>query len=200
MVRLRDALLAIAFALPGCASQAARCDDMPAALAAMRSADQALRERATQSALPDPALVKQLALVDRENAVRLAQWLKRCGWPSVKRHGQAAGDDAWLLVQHADHDRAFQRHALYLLRAAVVRGDARGGHLAYLSDRLAIADNKPQPYGTQFRLEACRLELLPIDSREAVNRRRSAIPGMPSLEAYEAQLRKQLPPSCGSGQ
>lgn len=166
-------------------------------LAAMRVADQALRERAFASSTPDPHLLAQLALVDRSNTRRLSAWLGACGWPKLRRDGQGASDDAWLLAQHADHDRPFQHRALRLLEAAVKVGDARGGHLAYLSDRLAVDEHRPQLYGTQFKLEGCRLELLPIDSRAAVNQRRAAIPGMPTLEAYEAEARLQvLPPDC----
>ena len=92
--------------------------------------------------------------------------------------------------------RPFQRAALALLQQAVKDGEARGGDLAYLSDRLAVSEGRPQPYGTQFRgVENCKLVLAPIDSREAVNARRSQIPGMPTLEEYEQFAKSQLTPA-----
>ena len=180
------------------AASATACGDYAERLASMRIADQSLRDYLNNESNPPQRIFEAIAVVDASNTRAIKQLLRRCGWPATSRYGQTASDDAWLLIQHADRDRAFQHRALPLLEAAVARGEARGGHLAYLSDRLAVAEGRPQRYGTQFNgVENCRLVLAPIDDREAVNRRRRAIPGMPTLEEYEQRANQEItPPEC----
>ena len=177
---------------------AAECNDYAQQLATMRTADQTLRMQLIDSPTVPRRLGNALETVDRANTARLKSLLQKCGWPIASRYGKEAGADAWLLIQHADRDREFQRAALPLLESAVRAGEARGGDLAYLSDRLSVAEGKPQLYGTQFKgIEDCKLVLAPIDSREAVNGRRHAIPGMPTLEAYEEMANEHMrPPEC----
>jgi hypothetical protein len=71
--------------------------------------------------------------------------------------------------------------------------------LAYLADRIASNEGRPQEYGTQFtQPDRCHLVLAPVDSRELVNRRRLAV-GLPSLEAYEAEGRRGfIPADCSN--
>lgn len=139
----------------------------------------------------------RIMVVDRQNTAQLRPWLKRCGWPSTKRHGTVVEGLVWALVQHADQDRPFQTMAITLLRQRVHQGEAPGAHLAYLEDRIAVGSGQPQLYGTQAELKGpCLVELLPVENRSSVNNRRKAI-GMASIESYMAELRKALlPPSC----
>lgn len=183
----------LVFAVLLCAvAKAGECDHMARTLAAMREKDQAVRERA----MSDDA-IKEMRTIDVANTRRLAHLLKVCGWPVARKGDLQASDDVWLLAQHADHDKAFQHHVLGLLEQAVHRGEARGKHLAYLTDRLAIAEGKPQLYGTQLMVDGCKIELHPIDSRAAVNERRKKIKGMQSLEEYErAAVDVLLPAEC----
>ena len=58
--------------------------------------------------------------------------------------------------------KAFQHHVLDCWSKAVHRGEARGKNLTYLTDRLAIAEGKPQLYGTQLIVDGCKIELHPI--------------------------------------
>ena len=195
-VRPRISITLTATALAACGlARAADCNTYAAELASMRVADQSLRAYVMENSI-SPRLGNASVLIDRTNTRRMKGLLRRCGWPVASRYGSAASSDAWLLIQHADHDRAFQRHALSLLERAVRAGEARGGDLAYLSDRLAVADGKPQLYGTQFSgVENCKLVLAKFDSREAVNARRQAIPGMPTLEEYERFANEHITPS-----
>ncbi len=173
-------------------AKADECDHMARTLAAMREKDQAVRERAMSD-----EVIKEMRAIDEVNTRQLAHLLKVCGWPVARNGDLQASDDIWLLAQHADHDKAFQHHVLALLEQAVQRGEARGKNLAYLTDRLAIAEDKPQLYGTQLMVDGCKIELHPIDSREAVNERRKKIQGMQSLEEYErAAVDVLLPAEC----
>jgi hypothetical protein len=89
----------------------------------------------------------------------------------------------WMLAQHADHDRAFQLRCLELLKRAVAEGEASPCNLAYLTDRVLLADDEPQIYGTQ--LTARNDELAPRRLRDpgTVDQRRAAL-GLETLNAY----------------
>ena len=177
---------------------AADCPNYASDLATMRVADQSLREYFVDVGPVSRRLVNALGSIDRVNTRRMRVLLKQCGWPVTSKYGKEASANAWLLIQHADQDREFQREALLLLGQVVKAGEARGGDLAYLSDRIAVAEGRLQLYGTQFRgVENCKLVLAPIDSREAVNARRRAIPGMQTLEEYEKVAGAHItPPEC----
>ncbi len=195
---LRVSLILTAACAAFNAAVAADCSTYANELATMRVADQSLRENFTENGQPSQRHGNAVALIDRTNTLRMKALLRQCGWPVTSKYGKNASADAWLLIQHADQDRPFQRAALVRLERAVKAGEARGGDLAYLSDRLAVSEGKPQLFGTQFRgVENCKMILAPIDSREGVNARRTAIPGMPTLEEYEKFANERItPPEC----
>lgn len=182
----------------------ADCANYGSELGTMVSVDQSLRGRwnlgdpSFQSGQP-PRIVEQTNLVDRQNTERLKQLVRACGWPKPSVHGKAAVNDAWLLAQHADHDRPFQAMVVKYLEKAVAAGEAPGGQLAYLSDRLSVASGKPQLYGTQLDLKPpCGVEFFALDDRDKVEQRRKALK-LPPLEEYRnVVLRETLPPNCSA--
>lgn len=91
----------------------------------------------------------------RANIRANASWLKavlaRIGWFDISKFGEDASQAAWLLVQHSDHDRAWQERVLVDLERRVARGDMQARYYAYLSDRVATNAKRPQRYGTQGR-------------------------------------------------
>lgn len=179
-----------------CPSAQAACEDYSQELATMVSADQALRKRLDFDDQHSPAqqkLQKNIVIVDRANTARLKALIERCGWPDKDKVGEATVHHAWLLTQHADLDIAFQKHALDLIeKDAARRGEPLGSNFAYLYDRVATAEQRPQRYGTQFMMpvdDPCKFELFPLDDRRQVEARRAAI-GLPPLAQYEQQMRE----------
>lgn len=122
--------------------------------------------------------------VDERNTARLREIVAAIGWPTRSKVGQQAEHAAWLLAQHADADRAFQREALALMSAEPT-DEVCPKHLAYLEDRLRVADGRPQRYGTQLTGRGDELEPLPIEDRDHVDERRKAV-GMGPLAEYLA--------------
>jgi hypothetical protein len=86
--------------------------------------------------------------VDEKNTLRMKHIIRSMGWPTIGKVGEQASYNAWLLVQHADHDRVFQKECLGLMRHSV--DDIAQENIAYLTDRILQAEGKPQLYGTQF--------------------------------------------------
>ena len=97
------------------------------------------------------------------------------------------GDDgaqaAWLLVQHADGDVAFQRRCLSLMEALVDTGAVFAGNVAYLTDRVLVNEGKPQIYATQFRTVDGKSEPLPMIEPDRVDQRRATM-GLQPLNEY----------------
>lgn len=88
--------------------------------------------------------------VDGENTARMIEIVATFGWPTHAMVGKEASDAAFLLVQHADRDPDFQARCLPLLAAAAERGEASKRGVAYLTDRVAVKQGRPQVYGTQY--------------------------------------------------
>jgi len=121
--------------------------------------------------------------IDHHNTQAMKKIVARYGWPGEKLVGQMGAQAAWLLVQHADHDREFQKQCHRLLEAAVESKDAEPTHLAYLTDRICVGDGLPQIYGTQLEY--------PIHDPEHVDERRVAV-GLPALADYLASSREMM--------
>jgi hypothetical protein len=79
--------------------------------------------------------------------------LARYGWPGRRLVGEEGSHGAWLLLQHADRDTALQRTALQHLESAVRDNDASSRDLAYLTDRVRVAEGRLQVYGTQLQYD-----------------------------------------------
>jgi hypothetical protein len=177
------------------------CKDYARELAAMVSVDAAMRSRwdlASMHAAPPgamPRVVEQTQIVDRNNTRRLKSLVRRCGWPESKRDGRSAVDDVWLIVQHADHDRGFQRRFLQEVERRLARGEGSATQMAYLSDRLDAADKRPQRFGTQLEQTGrCNFEFALLDDRTAVEARRKAL-GWPGLDEYKRLVHQNLLPA-----
>ena len=171
---------------------AATDQELRAELLRRRDEEQKLRFQVVEAQKKGPIpkdLEKQLTDVDLANREWLKQVIVNSGWPSWARAGFDGSDAAWLLVQHADADLAFQKQALRLLEEAVKRKDARPIHFAYLTDRVLAGEGKKQVYGTQFMLKDGRLEPRPTEDEANVDRRRSEV-GLPPLAEYRKQLEK----------
>ncbi len=109
------------------------------------------------------------------------------GWSLVGEEGALA---AWVLIQHADLQLDLQRRGLAMLQAAVGADDASAGDLAYLIDRVRVADGEPQVYGTQVEIGADG-ELkprTPIEDEANIDARRAAA-GLGTLEEYYEEFR-----------
>lgn len=149
----------------------------------MRDLDQAARQKAMAG---DPKGLAAMTELDRKHAERLKQIIKKVGWPGRRAVGKDAAHAAWLLVQHADHDLPFQKLGLEKLEAAVKEGDAQAQEVAYLTDRVAVAEGRPQVYGTQFT-GGPDPQPRPIADEAHLDERREAV-GLGTMEEYRQQM------------
>jgi hypothetical protein len=102
-------------------------------------------------------------------AARLKVIVKTQGWPTISQVGKDGAQAAWLLAQHADFDVPFQKEALSHMENLFPRGEVNPDNLAYMRDRVAIADGKKQTYGTQGKCNGATWEPFPIDNPSRVD-------------------------------
>jgi len=80
-----------------------------------------------------------------------ADWLKAelrdHGWFKVSVYGADADSAAWLIVQHARHDLAFQQDVLAMLEPLWQAGETKGGNFAMLYDQTAHYTGRPGRFG-----------------------------------------------------
>jgi hypothetical protein len=150
------------------------------------SRDQALRDSAL---LPgaDPGLRQWIQVVDQENAEWLKAQVAIHGWPSQAKVGESARTAAFLILEHASHDPAFQAAMLDTLTAAWGRGEGDGPSYALLYDRVQAQGGREQRYGTQARMVKGVLVFDPMEDSAKVDSLRQAV-GLPSLADYRRVL------------
>lgn len=159
-------------------------------LLSRRERDQAVRDKLAGPGTPAPALIAEAARIDADNTTWLKQVIAAHGWPGKSLVSKDGAKAAWLFAQHADHDRAFQKQALVLLESAVANGEAEAADLAYLTDRVLVAEGKPQRYGTQFHIVDGKLVPQPIEDEASVDLLR-AFAGLPSLAEYKKAMQQK---------
>jgi len=137
------------------------------------------------------ALMKQVGAVDRDNLVWLKQEIAVHGFPTVAQVGEQGLASAFLLVQHADRDPAFQRASLAALSTPARRRGISGQEFAMLTDRVLVHEGKPQRYGTQVHPDPAhpgRIVMGALEDPAQLDARRAAVGMMPEAD-YQCILR-----------
>jgi hypothetical protein len=146
----------------------------------------------TNKVVTDPALLKlveqgtrKMAAMDKKTRTRLGEVVKKYGWPGKTLVGPDGAHAAWLMLQHMDNDRPFQKRCLKLMKEAP-KGEVEPADIAFLTDRLLIAENKKQIYGTQLIGENGVFRPQPIQDEENVDKRRAEV-GLVPMKEYLKQ-------------
>jgi len=134
---------------------------------------------------PDSEEAMRMCQVDDVNTARMREIIEEHGWPGRSLVGEDGADAAWLLVQHADAEREFQKHCLGLMTEAVGAGEARADLLAYLTDRVLVGEGELQRYGTQLHRVDGKWAPFALADEEQVDQRRAAV-GLGPLADYVA--------------
>ncbi|MGE3930309.1 MAG: DUF6624 domain-containing protein [Hyphomonadaceae bacterium] len=131
----------------------------------------------------------EMEAVHLDNA-RLLEWvIDEIGWPGrSKVHDDGAGA-AFIILQHAISRPDLQRRGLTLLMDAIAAGDASALDAAYLADRIASFEDRPQVFGTQFDWdESGQLSPRPVAEPQGLDERRASV-GLPPMAETIAAMR-----------
>ena len=150
--------------------------------ALMRAAehDLTVRTELAQSGALFDGYHPAMEAVHLENAALLAEVFGAVGWPGRSLFGEDGAGAAFLILQHAISRPDLQRRGLELLLDAIPRGDANALDAAYLSDRIAVFEGRPQLFGTQFDWFDGELSPAPLAEPDEADTRRANI-GLPPL-------------------
>jgi hypothetical protein len=163
-----------------------------------RRAGKALFEKAAGGILrlaellpAEQEILARLADVDRDNTRWLGELVNRRGWPGRSLVGEDGAVAAWLLAQHADQDPTLQRRCLDLMRAAP-ETEVSPSHIAYLTDRVLLAEGESQVYGTQMTMVDGEYRPENLRDPDSVDQRRAAV-GLDPM-AKHLELMREPPP------
>lgn len=158
---------------------------------ALAKADLRLRDELINSGALYEGYHKEMEQLHIANSIALNEIIDSIGYPTIDKVGKEASEAAWLVIQHSISQPHFMKKCRDLLEEAVNENNADPVNLAYLSDRIAVFEEKPQLYGTQFDWDE-NGELSPtlFEDLTTVNQRRQSI-GLNSLEDQTEIIRKQ---------
>lgn len=158
---------------------------------ALKDADLAMRDKLIAKHQLGDGYHEEMEQLHISNAVKLESIIDTIGYPTIEKVGQEASDAAWLVIQHAISKPTFMKKALTLLTAEADKDESYQRQMAYLSDRIAVFEDKPQLYGTQFDWDRHgELSPKPCDDIVKVDERRKAI-GLNTLAEQTAIMRAQ---------
>ena len=130
----------------------------------------------------------KVAEADEANTKWMKAVIEKLGWPTITMVGKDGASAAWLLVQHADADMKFQRQCLDLM-TKLPKDEISQTNLAYLTDRVLLAERKKQRYGTQFTSVDGKWKPRPLEDEANVDKLRAEV-GMPPIAEYAKQIEK----------
>jgi hypothetical protein len=154
----------------------------------MAQADQQARGALFKNGSIDATAEQVVIKVDAENLKRLKEIVSTQGFPTVTQVGGRGVNAAFLLIQHADTDPAFQQQVLDILQARTDSEALNGEQLAMLTDRVLTHQDKPQRYGTQFMEIDNEWKPKPMEDPTHVDQRRATMGLMP-LNDYACMLK-----------
>jgi hypothetical protein len=155
----------------------------------MQNADLACREKLVKNGQLGEGYNEEMKELHEKNAKILNNILDTIGYPTIDKVGIKANEAAWLIIQHSISQPELMKKCAALLKSAVRENKASPQNLAYLTDRIAVFEEKLQLYGTQFDWdENGNLSPNPYDNLTKVNERRKSI-GLNTLEEQTEQIR-----------
>lgn len=157
----------------------------------LKNADLALREKLVQNGKLSEGYDLEMKNLHNENAKILENIINAIGYPTKAKVGKEANEATWLIIQHSIGQPRFMKKCAELLRIAVKESKEDPKSLAFLTDRIAVLEETPQLYGTQFDWdEDGKLSPNHFDDLIKVNERRELI-GLNTLEEQTEIIRKR---------
>lgn len=158
----------------------------------MRNNDLKVRQQLLNSGELSKRYNKKMEEVHLENANRLNEIIGEIGYPNDEKVGRDGSEATWLIIQHAISQPSFMKRCLKLAEIEAINRKINPSNVAFLTDRIAMFENKPQHYGTQFEFDENGKPVpYKLDAPwNIVNERRNQI-GLNSLEERLTELTGQ---------
>lgn len=165
--------------------------DIAVKIIELKNADFEIRNRLVKKGKLGEGYNEEMLNLHNKNAEILNEIIDTIGYPTIDKVGKEAAEAAWLVIQHSIGKPDFMKKCLKLLKNVIPKNRTALRHLAYLTDRIAVFEDKPQLYGTQFDWnENGELDPNLFDNLIKVNQRRKSI-GLNTLEEQTEIIRRQ---------
>lgn len=124
---------------------------------------------------------------DSINLIKVMKILDEKGWVGKNVVGAQGNQTLFLVIQHSD--LKYQQKYLPMMREAVKIGNANPGNLAYLEDRVALREGRPQIYGSQAAKNKStnKMYISPMIDPDNVDKRRAEV-GLGTMAEYAAKM------------
>ena len=156
----------------------------------LKNNDLFLRNQLIKNGKLNDGYVNEMEELHIKNEEKLEKIIDKIGFPDKEKVGEEGYDATWLVIQHAISKPKFMKKCAKLLKNVIKKKQASVIHLAYLEDRIAVLEDKPQLYGTQFDWdENGQLSPNLYDKLKKANQRRLSI-GLNTLEEQIEIIRK----------
>ncbi len=161
-------------------------EDLRRELLAMRETDQAIRHKLIAAKLNDQLLVEEQNKIDARNTERLRQIFKQYGFPGISLVGRDGSNAAHTVVLHSP-SLQLKRQALGFIEQAVAKGELPPVAVAHLTDKVLVADSKPQRYGTYFEMADGVMVMACVEDPAHLDERRAKV-GLEPIADYAKGL------------
>ncbi len=169
-----------------------RYTDFAKTIIELKNADLELRNKLIQCRQLGKEYHEDMEELHNRNAQLLNDIIDIIGYPTIDKVGEEASEASWLIIQHSIGQPDFMKKCVKLLADAVSENKANPRNLAYLTDRIASYEGRPQLYGTSFDWdENGELSPKPFDDLTKVNQRRKSI-GLNTIDEQIQIMRRQV--------
>lgn len=141
----------------------------------------------------DILLNNKMMKLDSVNKILALDFIEAYGWPKLSEVGKEVSYGIFYIIQHNDIET--MKKYLPVLKARANSGEASKKHLAMMTDRVLMEENKKQIYGTQAapRKDANGYVtndyyIWPIEDPETVNDLRRSMGFQNTIEEYAANI------------
>ena len=87
--------------------------------------------------------------VSIKHQAQIKEWYNTYGYLGFDQVGEEASSNFWIVIQHADNDLPFQQKMLEVMGEELKKNNVRPSEYALLEDRVNVALEKKQRFGTQ---------------------------------------------------
>jgi hypothetical protein len=121
--------------------------------------------------------------LDSLNIAEIEQYLSKITFPTIKTIGKKGMENLFIFILHMPYKLKLKYENNF--NKAVIKGDFTNSQQAYFIDKMLIADNKKQRYGTQLEIVDSnkRYRLKEVENLQVLNSLRAKM-GLETIEEY----------------
>lgn len=155
--------------------------------------DHQMREVLLERGILADTYHSEMEKIHLANARILSEMIEKMGFPVLSNAGEKGVRLSWLIIHHAISWPSFMQEGLIQMRLAVADDDYIPELLAYIEDRVAYFEGRPQLYGTNLDWIDGELKMSPVADPVHLDLRRKSLGLLPISEIGIANIIERPP-------